>query len=67
MGLNANLNAFAKKTGIYFYTLPQLRKQMNNQKFASVWAESVVIVDEYDWILLDGSNDTIVNTLNFFK
>ena len=40
---------------------------MKNSKFVSVWNESIVIVDEYDWILFDGSTENIVNQLNFFK
>ena len=67
MGLNANLNGFAKEKGIYFFTLPQLKKLINNERMLSVWKESYVIVDEYDWILLDGSVDLVVSVLDFFK
>lgn len=37
LGLSANLNGFANDKGIYFFTLPQLKKQFNNQKMISIW------------------------------
>lgn len=61
MDLNSNLNGYSKEKGIYFYTMPHLKKNMSVDKFIKVWEQSIVIVDEYDWILLDGSIDAIVN------
>jgi len=55
MQLNANLNQISKQLGIYFYTFNQVKSQMKQAKFMQQWQKSFVIVDEYDWILLDGS------------
>jgi hypothetical protein len=32
-----------------------------------VWSESLVIIDEYDWIILDGKHDKVVERIKLFQ
>ncbi|CDW82389.1 UNKNOWN [Stylonychia lemnae] len=67
MNLNCNLNQCSKALGIYFYTQSSLKKQLSNSKFQQSWSESIVIVDEYDWIFFDGSIKTIVDNVKDYS
>ncbi|KEJ82485.1 Protein translocase subunit SecA [Oxytricha trifallax] len=67
LSLNINVNQYEKKAGVYYLTQKYLESQLGNQEFLDIWGRSIVLIDEYDWILFDGSISQMEKNLKFFN
>jgi archaellum biogenesis ATPase FlaH len=39
-----------------------LESLLENDSFIKIWQESVIIIDEYDWFIFDGSTQSMHKT-----
>ncbi|KEJ82674.1 hypothetical protein OXYTRIMIC_191 [Oxytricha trifallax] len=65
--LNVNVNQYSSLPGVYYLTQKVLENVSANQDFKDIWKNSFVIIDEYDWILLEGCVNQIGDLLDLIS
>ena len=65
-GLATNINNITQKEGVYFYSEKNIVKLADSCKISCPWSSLIMIVDEYDWILLEGSVSSMEKQLRKF-
>jgi hypothetical protein len=67
MDLHSAVNLCTEEPGIFYYSQRKLEAQFLTEDFMPIWRKAIVVLDEYDWVLLDGSVDTMASTLVAFS
>ncbi|KEJ82377.1 hypothetical protein OXYTRIMIC_535 [Oxytricha trifallax] len=66
-GLNINYNQFEDKLGVYYMTQKHFDSLTQDDNFLRQLESSIVILDEYDWLLFDGQPAYMFETINHLK
>ena len=66
MGLKTSTNQYSKEPGVYYYTQKDLETASGDPEFPKVWRQSVAVLDESDWLMLEGTVEQMEKMIKHF-
>lgn len=67
LGLESNVNQFSSQAGVFYMTMNKVTGMKKDKSFKQYWKQAIVIIDEYDWIIFDGTPDKMLHKLRLFR
>jgi hypothetical protein len=67
MRLNSNFNAYSHEVGVYYITEKFLLDSFKTEPFRKLWRKATVVIDEFDWLLFDGTTKCSLEMINIVK